>query len=177
VITVPFTAQLVLSTSDAAHVPTGQVLTTLLIFQLIPLLAGMLLAYRFPAASAVLARISGLFALVLLVVVLVMLAPTMWASANTLFGSRGILAMLIVVVLSIVAGWILGGTDGQYKRTLGIATALRNIGLCALVATADFPNTLVPAAVMTYLLVQAIVSSVVGAYFKRSSRPAQAAPA
>ncbi len=52
-------------------------------------------------------------------------------------------AILVLVLLSIATGWILGGPQPEYRRTLSIATALRNIGTCTVIATATFPDTLV----------------------------------
>ncbi len=176
VITIPLTAKLVLPVGEVAHVPIGQFFTTLVLFQLVPLLIGILVAMRAQASAERFARIAGVIALVALVIVLLMLAPSIWNSVLSVYGSRGMLAMLIVVVLSIFTGWFFGGPDEHHRHTLAIATALRNIGLCALIATTDFQNTLVPAAVMTYLVIQAVVSSLVGAYFKRTSKPAAAVP-
>jgi bile acid:Na+ symporter, BASS family len=177
VVTVPFTAQLVLPATYAARVPVGQFLTTLVLFQLIPLLIGIFVSERAPKLSARLAPVFGIIFLVALVVVLAMLFPTIVKSIASVYGSRGIMAMLFVVVLSVLTGWALAGAETQYRRTLSIATTLRNIGLCSLVATANFAGTLVPAAVMTYLIVQIIVASLVGTYLKRTAKPAAPSPA
>ena len=45
-------------------------------------------------------------------------------------------------------------------------------GLCILIATTNFAGTDVPAAVLTYLGVQVIVSTLVGMYFKRTTEAA-----
>lgn len=76
--------------------------------------------------------------------------------------------------MSVVAGWLLGGPADANRHTLSIGTALRNIGLCATIATASFPGTAVVSAVLVYLLIQAIVTTIVGTYFKRTAQGATA---
>jgi bile acid:Na+ symporter, BASS family len=169
VVTFPITAPLVLPA--AARMPAADILRSLLLFQLLPLLIGMVLARRTPGVAERLARPVGVIFLVTLIALLSFLAPAIAKSVASVYGSRAILAMLVVVVLSIVTGWILGGPVDEYRRTVSIATALRNIGLCLVIATTDFPGTLVGPTVMTYLVIQAIVSSIIGAYFKRTAGP------
>jgi BASS family bile acid:Na+ symporter len=171
IVTIPFTARLVLPTAEEAQLPVAQFLTTLVLFQLIPLIVGIIVGEVAPSLAGRLARPLGLLFLVALVVLLVMLAPAIMKAITSVYGSRGMLAMLVVVVLSVATGWLLGGPEPEFRRTLGIATALRNIGLCALIAAASFPDTLVAPAVMVYLIVQIIVSALVGAYFKRRIKP------
>jgi BASS family bile acid:Na+ symporter len=80
--------------------------------------------------------------------------------------------MLVIVLLSVAAGWLLGGPAVENRRTLGIATALRNIGTCAVIATASFPDTLVGPTVLTYFLIQFIVTVLFRIYFHRSAAAA-----
>jgi BASS family bile acid:Na+ symporter len=168
VITVPITAAFVLTTLSKSPLPVTQFLTNLVLFQLLPLVLGVIVADRAPALASKLARPVLLVFVVTIVIVLVLLAPKIYHDLLTVYGSRGMLAALCLVLLSIATGWLLGGPERSYRRTLAIGTALRNVGLCALIATTSFSNT-VAAAVMVYLLVQIIVVSLVGAYFKRTA--------
>jgi BASS family bile acid:Na+ symporter len=177
VLTVPITAQWVLPSGAAAHVPAPHILPTLALFQLVPLIVGMLIAANAPTLAEKLERPLGVVFLLSVVALLVLLGPNIARAVASVYGSRGILADLTLVVLSLATGWILGGPESPFRHTLSIATALRNIGLCAVVAASDFPNSLVAPAVMTYLIVQAIVCTLVGAYFTRTSKPAAPAPA
>jgi bile acid:Na+ symporter, BASS family len=171
IVTIPFTARLVLPANEITQLPVGPFLTTLVLFQLVPLLIGIVLGDLKPALADRLARPFGVLFLVAVVVLLIMLAPEIVKAVSSVYGSRGMMAMLCVIVLSVVTGLALGGPNPEYRRTLGIATALRNVSLCALIAASSFPNTLVAPAVMVYLIIQIIVSALVGAYFKRKIKP------
>jgi low temperature requirement protein LtrA len=52
---------------------------------------------------------------------------------------------------------------------------LRNIGTCAVVATATFPNTLVAPIVLTYFIIQFLISIIFRVYFHRGAARAPAA--
>jgi bile acid:Na+ symporter, BASS family len=174
IITVPITARFVLPLNDGLHVPVGSLIGTLLLVQLVPLLLAMVLAERMPAAAA---RLEGPFMFVVaacIVALLVLLAPTIAKSVASVYGSNGLLAMLAMVVLSIATGWVFGGAERAHRRTLAIATALRNIALAALVATTAFPGSDAAAAVVTYFLIQVIVTMLVGTYFTRTAQPSVA---
>jgi BASS family bile acid:Na+ symporter len=174
IVTIPLTARFVFPPDVQAHVPFVQLMVTLVGFQLVPLLLGLLIADRAPTIAAKLQRPLLLLFAVAVVVLLVALGPALLKAVAAVYGSRGILAMLVIVLLSVVTGWILGGPKDEYRRTLSIATALRNIGTCAVIATASFPDTLVAPTVLTYFLVQFVVSVIFRAYFQRTAAPAAA---
>jgi bile acid:Na+ symporter, BASS family len=174
VFTVPLTAQLVLARQEVTEVPLEHVLVTLLLFQALPLLLGIAVAGRAPEAAERLDRIFRIIFLLSVLALVIVLAPQLAHSVATVYGSRGMLAMLCLVLLSMVTGWALGGPARETRRILGIATTLRNIGLAALIATTAFPGTQVPAAVLAYLLIQMLVGTIIGFYFARTVERAPA---
>ena len=142
----------------AGHVPIVPVMLNLIVIQLLPLLIGLLIADRAPQAAAKLNRPLTVVFAAAVVVLLVLNGATIPSQVAAVYGSRGMLAMLVISLLSVATGWLLAFSDLQYRRTLGISTALRNVGLCLTVATANFPGTIVAATVFTYLLIQFVVT-------------------
>jgi BASS family bile acid:Na+ symporter len=172
IITIPLTARFVFPPDVQAHVPAVQLAVTLIVLQLVPLLIGMFVADRAPALAEKLQRpLVLLFALAVLAL-LALLGRTIVEGIVSVYGSHGMLAMLAISVLAIATGWLLGGPEIEYRRTLSIATALRNPGTCAVIATASFPGTLVGAAVLTYLIIQFAVTIIFRIYFHRSAASA-----
>ncbi len=106
---------------------------------------------------------------------LVILGPALIKAITSVYGSHALLAALAIVLLSMADRLDPRRTSDANRRTLSIATALRNIGTCAVIATASFPDTLVGPTVLTYFLVQFIVTVIFRIYFGRTA-PA-AAPA
>lgn len=177
-VTVPFTANLLLPTGYAARVPLAQFLTTLALFEFLPLVAGVAIARAAPSASRTLSMPLTALVLICAAVFVAGAAPTLYKTVASTYGSLGILASLAVVLLAFAAGYALGGPDPAYRNTLAIGTSLRNVGLAALIATANFAGTLVPALVICFLIVQIAVSAVLGALLKRTTQvPKAGAPA
>ena len=174
IVTVPLTAQLVLPSAKLGRLPLGHFFVTMLLFYLLPVVLGIVVAERAPAAAPRLGRIFRIIFLLSLLAQLGSLAPRLPHDVASVYGSRGVLAMLCLVLLSMGTGWLLGGPARETRRTLGIGTTLRHIGLATLIATTSFADTLVPATVLTYLFIQLIVVTIVGIYFTRT---AEAAPA
>ncbi|MGC9991030.1 MAG: hypothetical protein ABSD52_01365 [Candidatus Cybelea sp.] len=181
IITIPLSARFIFASgliapvATAGNIPFGRIIVTLVGFQLVPLVVGLLIADRAPKLAAKLRRPLTLLFVVAVVALMVILGPTLVRAVASVYGSRGMWAILVLVLLSVGTGWILGGPQAQHRRTLSIATMLRNIGTCAVVATAAFPGTLVAPTVLTYFLIQFLVSIVFRVYFHRAAAQSAAA--
>jgi len=110
----------------------------LILLMLIPLAIGLFTKMRFAEIASVLhpylARIST-FALILLI------ASGLLAHLKAVlgvFGSGGILALLLFLALAFVFGYLLGGKDASIRSVLGLGTAQRNLSAALLIATANF---------------------------------------
>jgi bile acid:Na+ symporter, BASS family len=144
------------------------------LFQLLPLLIGIVVGGRAPQLSERLARPLQFIFFGAAAILIILLFPQIVAGVGSIYGSLGMLAMLTIVLLSMAVGWLLGGPATEDRRVLGIGTTLRNVGLCALIATSSLQNTRVAAAVLTYLVIQLIVSTFFGAIFSRKTKAARA---
>jgi len=169
VATVPITAALVLPTPARAALPMGRFVVTLLLSQLLPLLAGIVVGALAPDSASRLLRPIKIVAVAAALALVVMLVPKISASITAVYGSNGMWAALCLVVLSLLVGWALGGPVREDRRVLAFGTALRNIGLCALIATSSFETPLVAATVLTYFVIQFVTTTMVGVYFKRTA--------
>ena len=174
IVTVPITAALVLPAVAEAHLPFGKFALTLLLFQLLPLLVGIVVGGSWPKLAEKLARPLQFVFFGAALILIVLLFPQIVGSISSVYGSLGMLASLTIVLLSMATGWLLGGPAVEDRRVLGIGTTLRNVGLCALIATSSLANTRVAAAVLCYLVIQMIVSTVFGAIFTRKTKAARA---
>jgi bile acid:Na+ symporter, BASS family len=172
ILTIPITSRFIFPPEIVANIPFGTLLVTLVGFQLVPLLVGLLIAYRAPALATKLQRPFTLVFFVAVVALLVFLGPTIVKGVASIYGSHGMWAMLVLVLLSLGTGYVLGGPRIEYRRTLSIATALRNIGTCAVIATSSFGHTLVAATVLTYFIVQFVVSLIARVLFHRTETTA-----
>ncbi|MBV8164841.1 MAG: hypothetical protein JOZ91_11320 [Candidatus Eremiobacteraeota bacterium] len=169
IITIPLTASLIFPPDIEAHLPFTKLLVTLVLFQLVPLLLGLAIASSNPDLAARLQRPLRLLFLIAVVVLVAILAPTLVRSVAEVYGTHGIWAMIILVLLSVLTGWLFGGPQIEYRHTLSVATALRNIGTCAVIAVSSFKGTLATPTVLTYFLIQFLITVLVRLYFHRSA--------
>lgn len=176
-LTIPLTAALVLPADEAAHLPVLKFLMTLVLFQLAPLIVGYFVSERAPTLAPKLGRPVTFIFLATLVTLVVLVFPTFTKDIATVYGSHGMWAMLCIIILSVATGWILGGPDREDRRTLSSGTAIKKVGLGALVATTSFPGTEVLASVLTYFFIQVVVSTLLGIYYKRTAAPPASARA
>lgn len=170
VITVPLTLNWILPDDAKAHLEMGSFVVKLILFQIVPLLLGYLVAERAtPLADKLKRPVLLIFAASALALV-ALLGDQMLKSLEVVYGSGGLFASLILVILSLVVGWLLGGPQIRYRRTLAIATTLRNIGLASVVATSNFSGTDAPETVIDYLIIQFVICTIVGVIFARTAK-------
>ena len=170
VITIPITIALVPPPTDAAHVPIMKFLTTLVVFQLVPLIVGALIGPRLavPLVEKIV-KISHLLFFAATLVFVVLMFPHLVESVSKVYGYGHLLIILCVGLFSVGIGWLLGGPKREYRRTLSIATLMRNIGLCTLIGTDPvFANTLVLPTIFTYFIVTFLISLPVRIFYKRT---------
>ncbi len=166
IVTVPITASLVL---PGSLISANSIVLSLVVFQLVPLLLGMLVSARAPQVAARLQRPLLIIVLVVIIALLVVLGGPIARAIGTVYGSLGMVATACIVLLSLLTGWVLGGRERAYRRTLSVGTALRNVGLAALLATSVFGRGEVAAAVMTYLIIQIVLATLLGVFYTRTT--------
>lgn len=177
VITIPITIALVPPPTDTAHVPIMKFLTTLVGFQLVPLLVGALIGPRLAAPTMEkIVKVSHLLFFAATLVFVVLIFPHLVDSVSKVYGYGHLLIIACVGLFSVGVGWLLGGPKRDYRRTLSIATLMRNIGLCTLIGTDPvFANTLVLPTVFSYFIVTFLISLPVRIFYKRTKEAPTAA--
>lgn len=79
---------------------------------------------------------------------------------------RGLLGMSALLIISLSAGWLLGGPVREIRRTLALATSLRNVGVSLVIATSAFPGTPAVTAVLGYAFFEILGSLLVAAWWR-----------
>ena len=136
-------------------------------------LIGIVVGGRFPTLATPLGRpLQFVFFGAPLILIALLLAPQIVARRSQPCTARcGMLAMLDARRCSRWrTGWLLGGPAARRPtRAWASGRRLRNVGLCALIATSFSRPARVAAAVLTYLVIQIIVSTLFGAIFATKS--------
>ena len=120
-------------------VPYGRTLLFIVAFLLLPLVLGMVVSSRVEGVAGKLSKLCGLISAVVFVVVMVLIAGARKEAMNAV-GKEALLCMLLFIVLSMAAGWYMGGPTKETRPVLATVTGMRNVALCLLIALKTFPD-------------------------------------
>jgi BASS family bile acid:Na+ symporter len=84
---------------------------------------------------------------------------------------KGLMGMLILLMVSLAAGWFLGGRSVEHRKTLALTTSLRNVGVGLVIATDAFGGTPAVTAVLAYGLVGVLGSLLIAWHWGRRPVP------
>lgn len=149
-----------------------KLVTTLLVTQLLPLCAGVLVRERWPLLASRLQKPANLASKILnlLAVILILGAQSAALSKIHLLGLFG---MLLLLVASLAAGFLLGGPEFASRKTLALTTALRNVAVSLVIASGNFAGTPALTAVLAFGLVEILGSLALALWWGRQNGSAQ----
>jgi BASS family bile acid:Na+ symporter len=148
---------------------------SLIVMMLIPLAIGLFVNWRYEEAAARIQPTFGQASNIALLTLTVIGLVLNFRSMIGLVGSWGILAGIVFILISLVIGYLLGGSESEIKSVMGLGTGQRNISAALVVAGQNFSMD-----VVTYLMVIAVIGLLVlmpaaGELGKRQAK--QAVPA
>jgi bile acid:Na+ symporter, BASS family len=162
-----------LSPGEPIRVDLLGIIGTLVATQLLPLLVGLSLNHWRPRLAAKLLdpceRASKIMNLGVAALILATQFQMLIEIRLLAFGG-----MLVLLVASLLAGWLGGGPDRENRKTLALTTALRNAAVGLVIATGNFAGTPAVSAVLAYGIVAVFGTLAVAVLWGRytSSLPA-----
>lgn len=120
-------------------VPYGRALIFIVVFLLLPLVAGMLVGGRMDRQAEKLSKLFGIVSVVLFIAVMLLLKGDRKEAMNAI-GKEALLYMLLFIVLSMITGWLMAGRRKDARPVLATVTSMRNVALCLLIALKTFPD-------------------------------------
>ncbi|MBN2734086.1 MAG: bile acid:sodium symporter [Methanomicrobiaceae archaeon] len=150
------------------------VIKTLALIQMVPLFFGMFLrsyrpefAHRLSGPAFWTSNISALIVIVMSLLI-IFLQESNGGFFSYVFGTCGIPAILIVVVISVMLGYFYGGETFGEKKSMAISSANRNAGVAFLIAVSSF--SMMPVAIIMiiiYIIIQSIITGGLAGYWLR----------
>jgi BASS family bile acid:Na+ symporter len=146
-----------LSASKTLHVDAVKIVVTLLVTQLAPLCLGLSIRHWLPGLANKLQApanvLSAILNLATFSMVLVVYFPLLIE-----IRLRGYVGMLVLLVTSWAAGWLLGGPGSENRKASALTTSLRNVGVGLVIATGNFGGTAAVTAVLAYGIIEIVGS-------------------
>lgn len=153
------------------HIGVAVIARSVALSILVPLLLGLIVRQLAPRVAERIAPWASRLGSVLLVVGLVPILIASWPAFVALVGSGTLLAFAAAALAAIVAGHWLGGPDPHERPVLALASAMRHPGIAIAIAHENFPDdALAPAAILLFLVVGVVATSIYGAVATRRLR-------
>lgn len=150
------------------EMPATSVIPLVLLTVLLPLAIGIAVRTLKPELAERSARPVGEVATGLLLVSAVLLLAAAWRPMISLIGNGTLAAFIGFCLVGLFVGHLLGGPASENRTVLAMATAARHPGIAIAVVHVNFPGAkLAPAAVLLFLIVNAIVSGIYLAWRRR----------
>ena len=145
---------------DVPPVSAVRMITTLLFSQLLPLCIGLGVHQWRPLLAN---RLKGPANLLSTILNLTLLGTILAVQYEMLLSIplRAFAGMFLLVLATLTIGWLLGGAGATTRKTLAITTAVRNAGVCLVIASSSFPGTLAVTAATAYGLFQTIAMALI----------------
>lgn len=143
------------SGGEPPQVDAVRMVKTLLVSQLLPLCAGLVLRMLRSSLADKIKRPCEIFSsalmLITFLVVLAMYYPVLLRIRLTAFG-----AMLLLCLASLAVGWISGGPGPGTRKALALTTSFRNASVGMVIAAGGFAGTPVLSAIVAYTVVSTV---------------------
>jgi BASS family bile acid:Na+ symporter len=156
---------------DRIQLDAVRMVATLFATQLLPLAAGLALAWWRPQAAARLrpaAIVVGKVLNLLAVGAILAVQFPMLAKVRLM----GYLGMVVLLGISLAAGWLFGGPGRENRKAMALTTALRNAGVGLVLAASSFPGTPALTAVLAYAILELFGSLLLAGAWSRNARSA-----
>ena len=147
----PLAVEVMLQTAQRNERPILNLIASVLLYIAVPLCAGLWVALRAPK---IVPRLVLPLEILATVVFLFLMWETRLARREALqaIAGRGtILAMFLLLVISMLIGWFIGGPDGDSRRVLATSTGMRSVIVVLYVARYCFPGTNIYMVPIVYL--------------------------
>ena len=131
--------------------PILNLIASMLLYISLPLCAGLLMARRAPTIAP---RLVVPLEILASAVFVFLMWETRLARREALYAIAGggtILAMFLLLAISMLIGWFIGGPDDESRRVLATSTGMRNVIVVLYIARYCFPGTHVYMVPIVYL--------------------------
>jgi BASS family bile acid:Na+ symporter len=172
----PALVALVLPGDISVMIPYSRAALFVLIYLLLPLVAGTLVRSRGERLAEKLSKPCAIISLVLFIVVLVLMMGLRKGAMNAV-GKEDLIYMLIFIIISMAVGWFMAGPAKDMRPVLATVTGMRHVGLSILIAVNAFPDPAVQAPLLSFSALMVPPSMLLTVYTvirsRRSARKSQ----
>jgi len=134
-----------------------EIARSLVLLMLLPLVIGLAVRASFAAVAARAAPVLNRVSTLSLILMVVLMLVTNLRNIIDLFGTRGVLASIVFLLVGFGLGWLLGGPGRDTRSVLAMGTAQRNIAAALVVGGQNFDEPRVVVMVVVVAIVGLLV--------------------
>jgi len=134
-----------------------EIARSLIVLMLLPLVIGLAVRARLAAAAGRAAPVLNRVSTLSLILMVVLMLVTNLRNIIDLFGTRGVLASIVFLLVGFGLGWLLGGPGRDTRSVLAMGTAQRNIAAALVVGSQNFDEPRVVVMVVVVAIVGLLV--------------------
>jgi BASS family bile acid:Na+ symporter len=171
-VSAPITILLLLP--EGSTVSVWPVIRTLLLLMFMPMVIGLLIRARRPSiAEKLMGPVVWTSYIMILVVMLTALAAKLFSpdpvgGLISLFGTLGIISIVLAVGISVILGYLFGGPAEGTRRSLATGSANRNTGMALLFAASISSEVSeILAVLVAYIVIQILITGIVAAKWRK----------
>jgi bile acid:Na+ symporter, BASS family len=142
---------------EGVSVDPTQIARSLVMLMLLPLVVGLAVRARFAVAAGRTAPVLNKVSTMSLTIMIVLMLVTNIRSIVGLYGTRGVLASVVFLLVGFGLGWLLGGPARDTRSVLAMGTAQRNIAAALVVGGQNFDEPQVVVMVVVVAIVGLLV--------------------
>jgi BASS family bile acid:Na+ symporter len=142
---------------EGVSVDAGKIARSLVLLMLLPLTVGLAVKARYEVVAARTGGLLNRLSTLSLGLLIVLLVVTNFRNIIDLFGTRGILASILFVLVGFGSGWFLGGPGLDTRGVLALGSAQRNIAAALLVGGQNFGDPRVVVMVVVVAIVGLLI--------------------
>ncbi len=139
-----------------------QIVQTLVTVQLIPIGVGMAVRHQSPALAGKLLKVVPRIGQIGLMAGVGLLLASQFRHILTISPLTYLVLVLLSVAFLLIGDWMLVGEAADKRRALAVSTAIRNIPLAFLIASANFPDSTVGPVTLIFSVLTMVLSVVYG---------------
>jgi BASS family bile acid:Na+ symporter len=152
-------------------IPYGRASLFVVVFLLLPLVAGTLVRSRGERLAEKLSKPCAIMSALIFAAFSVLIMGQRRGAMNAV-GIEALLYMLLFIIISMAVGWFMGGPAKETRPLLATVTGMRHVGLSLLIALNTFPDLAVQAPLVAFSALMVPPNMLLTAYMLIRSRKA-----
>src|SRR5271157_3489067 len=148
---IPLAIQVIPETAQHNQQPLVHLLTSIVLYIALPLAVGLWAARHAPKIAPRLVLPLGILASITFVFLMWETRLVRREAFNAIRGGGAVVAMALLLLISMLIGWLIGGPDSESRRVLATSTGMRSVIVVLYVARYCFPGTNVYMVPIVYL--------------------------